>query len=139
MCWAVLSDIADGPIARRTRSRSRLGAALDPIADKLLIGSIVVTLVVVRSFPLWAALVIIFRDGCILLASAWLIKARKLVLESTALGKATGAALALMIGAYTLNLHLVSLLLTYLALFFVVVSSVSYLLRLKRLDQRRAV
>lgn len=133
MGWAALSDMVDGQIARRTGSRSRLGAALDPIADKLLIGAIVVTLVLVRSFPVWIAAVIVLRDLCILVAAGWLLKRKGVLLESTTIGKMTGLVLALMIGSYTLNLNPFSQLLAYLGVAFVFLSSTLYSVRLFRL------
>jgi len=133
MGWAALSDMVDGPIARRTGSRSRLGAALDPIADKILIGSILVTLVLVKSFPIWVAAVIILRDVCILIAAAWLFRKKGVLLESTSIGKMTGIIFALMIGSYTLNLHPISLLLAYLGVLFALLSSILYSARLFRL------
>ena len=59
---AALSDFADGYIARRFKVTSRVGAALDPIADKL--NMVVATLVLAYQslLPLWLAAAIIGRD-----------------------------------------------------------------------------
>lgn len=59
---ASLSDLADGYLARRHDAESRTGKFLDPLADKLLVGAALVVLVDVKSFPLWAALVIAGRE-----------------------------------------------------------------------------
>jgi len=59
---AGLSDALDGYIARRLNQFTRFGAILDPIADKLVIASCVVTLAVQDMLPLWLVLVIIVRD-----------------------------------------------------------------------------
>lgn len=59
---ASLSDFLDGWIARRTRSASRLGALIDPIADRLFVLGVVVTYVVGGHLAIWQALVIMFRD-----------------------------------------------------------------------------
>ncbi len=59
---ASVSDYVDGSIARRRGIESRLGAFLDPLADKLLVGAALLVLVDTRGFPLWAALVIAFRE-----------------------------------------------------------------------------
>lgn len=133
MVWALVSDVADGYIARRTDSRSRLGAILDPLSDKILIGSIVATLVLVRSLPVWIAGIIIMRDVCILLASGWVVRTKGVVLESNYLGKATGITFAAMIGAYTISLETLGLILAYLSVALVVVSSAFYTTRLLRL------
>src|SRR5256884_9316959 len=50
---AALTDLLDGWIARRQRSQSRLGAFLDPIADKLLLTASFVTLTYFIFLPFW--------------------------------------------------------------------------------------
>lgn len=62
---ASLSDSLDGYLARRNGTTSRMGAFLDPLADKLLVGAALVVLVDTRTFPLWAALVIAFRETAV--------------------------------------------------------------------------
>lgn len=59
---ASVSDYIDGRIARERGLESRLGAFLDPLADKLLVGAALLVLVDTRTFPLWAALVIAGRE-----------------------------------------------------------------------------
>jgi CDP-diacylglycerol--glycerol-3-phosphate 3-phosphatidyltransferase len=59
---AAMTDTLDGYVARRRRQVTSLGAFLDPLADKLLVGAALVTLVILRSFPLWAALTIATRE-----------------------------------------------------------------------------
>lgn len=59
---AALSDSLDGYLARKNGTITRLGKFLDPLADKLLVGAALVTLVAFRGFPLWAALVIAIRE-----------------------------------------------------------------------------
>lgn len=59
---AAASDSLDGYIARRTGTITKLGQFLDPLADKLLVGAALLTLVAFRGFPIWAALVIAVRE-----------------------------------------------------------------------------
>jgi CDP-diacylglycerol--glycerol-3-phosphate 3-phosphatidyltransferase len=59
---ASVSDYVDGRIARSRGLESRMGAFLDPLADKLLVGAALLVLVDTREFPLWAALVIGARE-----------------------------------------------------------------------------
>lgn len=58
---AGLSDAIDGWLARRNGA-TRLGAILDPIADKSLLVSMFVTLAVVHVLPDWLAILVVFRD-----------------------------------------------------------------------------
>jgi cardiolipin synthase (CMP-forming) len=59
---AALSDLLDGFIARTFHSTSRLGATLDPIADKLNMFVATVLLAIAKLIPLWLAVAIITRD-----------------------------------------------------------------------------
>src|SRR5205809_4578570 len=59
---AALTDLLDGYVARRHGLSSRLGAFLDPMADKLLLVSSFVTLTWLKALPFWIAAVVISRD-----------------------------------------------------------------------------
>lgn len=59
---AGLSDLADGLLARRMKKVTVLGQFLDPLADKLLIASMLVVLVMLGRAEAWAAVVIICRE-----------------------------------------------------------------------------
>ncbi len=59
---AGVSDALDGYIAKRFDRRTRLGALLDPIADKSLLMSVYVTLGYAGQLPDWLVIVVVFRD-----------------------------------------------------------------------------
>lgn len=62
---AALSDGIDGWIARRCHLKSRLGAILDPIADKGLMLTAIITLSVTRwpyELPVWYPVLVVARD-----------------------------------------------------------------------------
>ena len=61
-CAASLTDLLDGYIARSHGSQTRLGAFLDPVADKLLLTSAFVTLTYLKVIPFWIAVVVVSRD-----------------------------------------------------------------------------
>lgn len=63
------TDWVDGAIARRYGQVSELGKLLDPFADRLAVGAALITFVAADLFPLWAALLVLVRDGLILLAA----------------------------------------------------------------------
>jgi CDP-diacylglycerol--glycerol-3-phosphate 3-phosphatidyltransferase len=78
---AALSDGLDGYVARRYNQRSSLGVILDPIADKGLLLSGVITLSISNwsqvdpnygRFPAWFPVLVITRDAVILIGSALL-------------------------------------------------------------------
>ena len=57
-----ISDFFDGYVARRWNQTSKLGAILDPVADRLYILAVVIGFVLRDIIPLWLALVIPARD-----------------------------------------------------------------------------
>lgn len=61
-CTAGFSDGVDGYLAKRFDWHTRLGALLDPVADKLLVAGTFVTLAYTQDIPLWLAAVVILRD-----------------------------------------------------------------------------
>lgn len=64
---AGVSDALDGLIARLFDQKSKLGAFLDPLADKLLLNSIFVVLSAKGCVPSWLTVTVISRDFLILL------------------------------------------------------------------------
>lgn len=66
---ACVTDALDGLIARVTNSITELGALLDPIADKLLILSAFVTLVLLGMLPVWLVIIVVSRDVILVLGS----------------------------------------------------------------------
>lgn len=99
---AAISDFFDGYLARHCNQKSRLGAALDPIADKCLITAALVTLSLTnwgQQFPLWFMWLNIVRDIALLVAwSTMLIVLGKADLAPHWTGKACTAMLFVCIG-----------------------------------------
>ncbi|KGE04667.1 CDP-alcohol phosphatidyltransferase family protein [Pseudohaliea rubra] len=89
---AGLTDALDGFLARHLDARSRLGAALDPIADKILIFAVFASLAAVGLMPVWVAAVVILRDVVIVSgALAYQLVVGELEFSPTALSKANMA------------------------------------------------
>jgi cardiolipin synthase len=59
---AGFSDGLDGYLAKRFDWHTRLGALLDPVADKLLVAGTFITLAYTQDIPIWLASVVILRD-----------------------------------------------------------------------------
>jgi cardiolipin synthase len=59
---AALSDAADGFLAKRFGWQSDLGAVLDPIADKLLMVTVFITLAYLQLMPVWLMAAAVARD-----------------------------------------------------------------------------
>ena len=91
---AGVTDAFDGLIARRTGQQTTLGAWLDPMADKLLVLTMFVTLTVpglglaVR-LPLWLTVLVISRDvGIVLTVAIINLAVTRKTFRPTILGKA---------------------------------------------------
>lgn len=133
---AAFTDMLDGYVARRRGSQSRLGAFLDPMADKLLLTASFVTLTQLKFLPPWITIVVISRDVILIVGAllvhmlggrihprpTWAGKAATFFQVLTVLtgmlvryGRPTGA------GALALSS------VTWLAAFFTVVSGLQYL------------
>lgn len=107
-CWlflaAALSDGIDGFLARLLHQITRLGAALDTVADKAL-GIVALTMLTLEdAIPLWVTLAILTRDSVIVLgALSYRGLAGHLEIHPTWLGKthmfAEFALLALVLGS----------------------------------------
>ena len=83
---AMTTDWLDGQIARRRGHSSSLGTLLDPVADKLLVLSVLVTLIDQDVFPAWMVVAIVARE---FLVSGLRLAAleRGVVIEARDLGK----------------------------------------------------
>jgi cardiolipin synthase len=80
----------DGLAARMRGERTRLGAFLDPMADKLLLGAVFTTLAYLHQVPMWIFVVIFSRDLLIVLGwSVIYILTGAAAIEPRPLGKTT--------------------------------------------------
>jgi len=59
---AGITDGLDGFMARRLSMTSKLGLYLDPIADKLLVSSVLITLTYENFVPLWLTVLLVCRE-----------------------------------------------------------------------------
>lgn len=78
---AAVTDWLDGLLARLLDQRTKLGAFLDPLADKLLIGAALIVLFLENEAPLWMVALVAFRDGSMALG-ALVVKRKGLELPS---------------------------------------------------------
>ena len=59
---AAATDAIDGPLARRHGRTTAFGAALDPLADKILVVGTLAALAVRGAAPVWAVALIVARE-----------------------------------------------------------------------------
>lgn len=100
---AGLTDLLDGLIARYGHQSTRIGAMLDPVADKLLLGSCYVALTwtgdILLRVPVWLTVVILSRDAMIVVSVAVVnLTLGHRVFPPSILGKASTAIQILTVG-----------------------------------------
>src|SRR5213594_4482231 len=130
---AAVSDGLDGYIARRYKQRSALGAILDPIADKGLLLSAIITLSISNwsdidpdygSFPTWFPVLVISRDAILFVGAGVLyLLIGKVHVKPNWTGKVATVLQMIAIGWVMLQLRLLPLLYVVVAAgFFTAVS-----------------
>lgn len=100
--FAAVSDAFDGLMARVTKQKTKLGAFLDPLADKSLLVTSFILFSVYDWIPLWLTITVISRDVIVVLG--WILlylSAHITKIEPSIIGKAAIASQLILI-AYTL-------------------------------------
>lgn len=120
------TDVLDGFLARRLNQVSNLGKIIDPLTDKLFVGTVAIVLVFTRGLPLWIALVIIGRDAVILFANPLFINKFSKIPSSNIVGKAAGFSFAVLLTAYTLGWEKFYTPILYFVVLLILLSTVSY-------------
>jgi CDP-diacylglycerol--glycerol-3-phosphate 3-phosphatidyltransferase len=136
---AAVSDGLDGYIARRYKQRSALGAILDPIADKGLLLSAIITLSISNwseidpeygRFPAWFPVLVITRDAVILVGAGVLhLLNGKVQVKPSWTGKVATVLQMAAIAWVMLQLHFLSLLYIVIAAgMFTFISGIIYVM-----------
>lgn len=87
-----LSDALDGFLARRFNWMSKLGATLDPLADKFLVAAMFIVFTLQGHIPLWVALIVLLRDFTIIVgAGVYKVLYEEVEIAPTFLSKANTA------------------------------------------------
>ncbi len=71
---ASVTDLLDGQLARRSGMITDFGKIADPIADKALTGSALITLSALGDLPWWVTIVILVREVGVTLLRFWVIR-----------------------------------------------------------------
>ena len=133
---AAVSDAIDGYVARAFKQKSQLGSILDPLADKALLLSAIITLSFVMveglgKLPLWFLVLVLSRDVILILGFVCLhLFTRHIKVSPHWSGKASTFLQMAAVAIILLKLTAIPLMLViYLAAVFTVISIVVYLMR----------
>jgi CDP-diacylglycerol--glycerol-3-phosphate 3-phosphatidyltransferase len=135
----------DGFVARKTNHISELGKIIDPLADKILVGVIVLNLFFIHLIPTYYLLIILLRDILIFVGGIIVTKKIGKVLPSNTLGKITvlsiGIFILINILQYNSESHVYKIFL-YVSIMLSIISLVGYILRaieLLKLDKNETI
>jgi cardiolipin synthase (CMP-forming) len=123
----VITDKLDGDIARWLHCESEWGRILDPLADKVAVGVIALTLLWLGLVPAWFVILLLVRDLLILAGGLYIRKRTGEVLPSNVAGKwAVGVIGFTLLLALIDNTMLIVTVGTVLSVVMVVVSTAGY-------------
>ncbi len=84
---AGLTDILDGYIARRYNLITRLGIVLDPLADKLMLLTVLISITIKNQIPFWIIVVVAVKETLLVLGAITLFNEHDIVVPANKFGK----------------------------------------------------
>jgi CDP-diacylglycerol--glycerol-3-phosphate 3-phosphatidyltransferase len=115
-----MTDILDGKLARARRQITELGKFLDPVADKLLVGSALIGLSLLGDLPWWITAVILGRELAVTLLRLFVVRLGGRIIPASRGGKLKTFTQGFATGFYVLPLipalHTVRDIFMYLAI-----------------------
>ncbi|MCX7913373.1 MAG: CDP-diacylglycerol--glycerol-3-phosphate 3-phosphatidyltransferase [Thermodesulfovibrionales bacterium] len=141
---AAMTDLFDGLLARLTNQKTKIGAFLDPLADKILLVTAFIFLNTYDWLPDWILITVISRDFIVVIGWCLLvILIQNKKVEPSLAGKLANALQAILIiyVLFSINFKIEDTIIAYsilfLTAFFTVFSGVQYIYKgYKRLYER---
>lgn len=131
-----MTDILDGRLARSRKQITELGEFLDPVADKLLIGSALIGLSLLGDLPWWISLVILGRELAVTLLRVFVVRLGGRIIPASRGGKLKTFTQGFATGFYVLplvpELHLARDLFMYLAIAITLITGVEYFVKVMK-------
>ena len=135
--YMVLSDILDGVLAKALHQTSLVGAIMDPVVDKLIINTVAVFLVYRGWLPLWAIVIIVFRDLAILIFGLRIFINYGMLVTPVLWGRFTPLLWGAVFVAATMELEIFKWILLPLAIILTLISGILYYHRYEDLLQMK--
>ncbi|MHB8853986.1 MAG: CDP-alcohol phosphatidyltransferase family protein [Ignavibacteriaceae bacterium] len=138
--FGALTDILDGYFARRRNEVTEFGKIIDPLADKIVIGALVIKLFTIGEIPGYYLLMIIIRDLLILVGGIIVTRRIGKVLPSNILGKITVINIAIVILFILFDVNKSTLLfeiIYFMSIILIITSLIGYIVRAKEFLNRK--
>jgi len=133
---SALTDFFDGIIARKLDIVTDLGRILDPIADKLTLIAIFLTLLFKGVIPFPAGIIIIIREAALFIVSSVLYLAGKDMIHPTTFGKSTSFFLYVVVVINIFDFFGIGSILIWIGALLAVLSALDYFrITIKKLRQ----
>jgi cardiolipin synthase len=120
-----ITDVLDGHIARKYDMVTKWGTLLDPLADKLMLLTVLFCLSRTRIIPVWIFILILAKEGLMILGGLLLLK-KQTVIAARYYGKAATLFFYLAIGIMVFNKS-IGIIIMYFAILLAVFAFFNYL------------
>lgn len=138
--FAVGTDFLDGYLARKRNEITEFGKIIDPVADKIIVGIVVIKLFLIGEIPIYYLLMILGRDILILLGGIFVSRKIGKVLPSNMLGKITVSSIAIVILLIILQINrenIIFLFFYVLSILLIFISLIGYSIRAKEFIKQK--
>jgi cardiolipin synthase (CMP-forming) len=138
--FAALTDVLDGYLARKYNEVTEFGKIIDPLADKVAVGVLVIKLYSIGEIPSYYFFMVIIRDIIIFLGGIFVARKINKVLPSNVLGKITVINIGIVILLIILKIdrsNLIFQLIYASSIILVFVSLIGYIIRAKEFLKRK--
>ena len=129
---AIVTDLMDGWLARVGNSITNFGKILDPLADKVVIFSVIIFMVLENRIPFWFLIFLISRDFIISIIGVYMLNSRKVSPMANKMGKVSIVFTSAVILSYlysgqyfSININVPLL---YTAMAFLTISLIQYVI-----------
>jgi cardiolipin synthase (CMP-forming) len=101
--FAGFTDFLDGYIARKFKLITKFGTAMDPLADKLMLAAVLISLTVKQMIPLWILAIVMVKEATMILGAFVLHRHHEIVIPANKYGKM--ATIAFYVAIITIAFH----------------------------------
>jgi CDP-diacylglycerol--glycerol-3-phosphate 3-phosphatidyltransferase len=146
---AMITDVIDGYLARKWNQFTPMGAYLDPLADKLMVTTILIMLIPLGWAPAWVVAILLCREITIT-GLRGIASQENLTIVASPLGKTKTAfqsvAIGMLLWHHPLNFpliglvdpHVAGIIMLYISLFFALFSGAEYFVLYYKTSQKNA-